>query len=618
MESRCVVKSPDGDLSLRVQQQEGEAFTYTLAIAGEEYIAPSQLGFVTTEGEIFPNGSWSITNVARESHKGVWEPLWGKRTSVADVYNQTTITLSAGEESTLGSMKIEIRAYDDGVALRYIIPEELSEDIKVKGECTQFNFADDYTAWYYNNEHPNIGPEKLSESSGRRLPVVTIKAGEEQYMAIHEAYLQYGEPMVLTSKEGETLLEVVSSPRRIFAGFESGWRVIFCGNTPGEMVDSHLLELLNPDPDPSMDFSWVKTGLATWDWRINGAQVDGFLYTMSYPSWVKMVDFSAENGIPYLVLDANWYGPEFEEDSDPMVGDKASDVKRLIEYAKDKGVGIWLYLNDVGGRNFSIDDILKQYGQWGAAGVKYGFMRGNTMEKMERTQMITLLCAENRLLINYHDAPVHPYGQMRTWPNAVTREYCHAQLDAHRVFQPTTFVTSVFVNMIAGPIDMNNGMFDLRQGNTTREDENQPVPSTVVSEAARTAIVFSGATIIPDIPEFYCKYPSLLRFISAQQMPWVESKTLAGVIGEYIIMMRETKEHYLVAAAINEEGGSITIPLDFLPAGEFSAELSTDSKEAHYLTNRETLDVEQITGSANQPLEVKLAQGGGCCLLIKK
>ena len=97
---------------------------------------------------------------------------------------------------------------------------------------------------------------------------------------------------------------------------------------------------------------------------------------------------------------------------------------------------------------------------------------------------------------------------MRTWPNAVTREYCHAQLDGHHVFEPKTFVTTVFVNMVAGPIDMNNGMFDLRQGHTTRVDESQPVPSTLVSEAARTLIAFSGVTILPDIPEYYRKYPA--------------------------------------------------------------------------------------------------------------
>ena len=75
-----------------------------------------------------------------------------------------------------------------------------------------------------------------------------------------------------------------------------------------------------------------------------------------------------KTGFAYLVLDANWYGPEFEQGSDPVKGDKARDVRKLIQYGKQKGVGIWLYLNDVGGRNYPLEETLKQYGAWGAAG----------------------------------------------------------------------------------------------------------------------------------------------------------------------------------------------------------------------------------------------------------
>lgn len=339
---------------------------------------------------------------------------------------------------------------------------------------------------------------------------------------------------------------------------------------------------------------------------------------MTYPSWIRMVDFAAEQGFKYLVLDANWYGPEFESDSDPITGEKAKDVQRLLAYAKDKGVGIWLYLNDVGGRKYPIEKTLKQYGDWGATGVKYGFMNGTPEEKNHWTKKITQLCAENHLLVDFHDGPVHPYGQMRTWPNAVTREFCHAQLDAHRVFEPKTFVTTVFVNMLAGPLDMNNGMFDLRQGKTTRVDENQPIPSTVVSEAARTLITFSGATILPDIPEMYRKYPELLDFISAEKMPWKESKTLLGEIGKYIVMMRETEDDYLIAAATNEESRTLSIPLTFLPAGSYKAQLIQDGDDAHYLTNRESYQVEEKQIQSGEEVSVHLAAGGGVCIRIQK
>lgn len=358
--------------------------------------------------------------------------------------------------------------------------------------------------------------------------------------------------------------------------------------------------------------------MAVWDWRADGAVWDGYTYRMSYDSWVRLVDFASEEGFSYLVLDANWYGPEHEAESNPLTGDKASDVRRIIQYAKGKGVGVWLYLNDVGGRKYPIEETLKQYSSWGAAGIKYGFMRGSQTEKNKWTQKITALCAENKLLVDFHDGPVHPYGQMRTWPNAVTREYCQAQLDGHKVFQPSTFVTSVFVNMLAGPIDMNNGMFDLRQGNTTRTDENKPVPSTLVSEAARTLIVFSGATIIPDIPEYYRSHPELLEFLSAQKMPWKESRTLAGEIGRYIVMMRQTSDTYLIGAATDENAREIDIPLDFLPKGTYTAKITEDGDDAHYLHNRETLKTSQRNVTRKDSLKVKLAPGGGACIILKK
>lgn len=532
---------------------------------------------------------------------------------------QRTDTDFCGPEGQQGldTLKIVFRAYNDGLAFRYVVPETEKQSVEIKQELTQYNFAGDYTSWFYNGEYHNLGPDKLTEVDGNRLPVMTIQAGENQYMAVHEANLTEGEPLTLTSRKGETLFEVSSKPSVLKAGSASAWRVLLYGKEPGTLVDSHLIELLNPDPEE--DFSWVKPGMAVWDWRINGAVTDdGFHYTMSYPSWIRMVDFAAEQGFKYLVLDANWYGPEFASDSNPTTGEKAKDVQRLLAYAKEKGVGIWLYLNDVGGRKYPIEQTLKQYGEWGAAGVKYGFMNGTPEEKNHWTRKITQLCADNKLLVDFHDGPVHPYGQMRTWPNAVTREFCHAQLDAHRVFEPKTFVTTVFVNMLAGPIDMNNGMFDLRQGPTTRVDENTPVPSTIVSEAARTLITFSGVTIVPDIPEMYRKYPELLDFLSSEKMPWRESKTLLGRIGEYIVMMRETEEAYLIAAVTNEEERTLSIPLSFLPEGSYRARLMLDGDDAHYLTNRESYQVKELQVKSNDNISVKLAAGGGACLKISK
>ncbi|MEO5715945.1 MAG: glycoside hydrolase family 97 N-terminal domain-containing protein [Luteolibacter sp.] len=583
-----MLDSPDGHLKLTFEVAADGSVTHALAVDGKPVISPSPVGF--TGGH--------FADVKRSSENSVWKPVWGKRAVVPDRYREATIDL--------GSYQLKARAYDDGVAFRYVFPSQ-----KPAGtEATAFKFTGDYTAWYYNGENHNIGPEKLSAAKGRRKPVATIRTTDNNYLALHEADLADGEPLILEAKGGETSLTIASKP-------STSWRVVMFGRTPGALVDSQLIELLNPPPPAGMDFSWVKPGVAVWDWRINGAKVDGFKYEMSLPSWKRMVDFAAENRIPYLVLDANWYGAEFGHNSDPVKGGKVDQVREIIAYGKTKNVGVWLYLNDVGGRKFPLEETLKQYGEWGAAGVKYGFMNGSPEEKNRRTRLITELCAKNKLLCDYHDGPVHPYGQMRTWPNAVTREFCQSQLDGHKVFGPATFVTSVFVNMLAGPLDMNNGLADLTQAG--RVDHGVPVPSTLTAEAARTLIVFSGTTIIPDIPEYYRKHPELLRFIAAERQPWHESKTLAGEIGEYIVMARQSADGaWLVGAATNESPRELEVPLSFLPEGKYDALVIQDGPQSDYHTHAEDYQAEARKVSRTDTLRLKLAPGGGACVLLER
>ncbi len=607
--------SPDGHLVVTTDISADGAVTYSLAAHGKQLVGPSVLGLDFGAAGRMPGPGWKVVGTQARRVNSVWKPLWGKRAVVPDQFHETLWEL-AGSNAPFDRMTITVRAYHDGIAFRYGIPAGAKgATANAVGDLTEYNFVGDYTAWFYNGERHNLGPDKLSAIPSNRLPVMTVQAAADAFLGLHEADLRSGEPLQL-AKSGPTAFRALTKPGLVAPGYQGPWRVIFFGQTPGALVDSHLIELLNPDPVG--DFSWVKPGVCVWDWRINGAVVEGFKYQMNLPSWLRMVDFAASNGMKHLVLDANWYGPEFDHASDPVKGDKAGDVRKLIAYAKTNSVGVWLYLNDVGGRKFPLEQTLAQYGEWGATGVKYGFIRGTPEEKNARTRLITELCARNKLLCNFHDGPVHPYGQMRTWPNAVTREFCHAQLDARRVFQPKTFVTTVFVNMLAGPIDMNNGMFDLRQGPNTRVDNKLEVPSTLVSEAARTLITFSGATILPDVPEYYQKYPGLLRFLAAQQQPWRGSKTLSGVIGEYIVMARQAADgRWLIGAATDEQGRELDVRLDFLPEGRFQATIIQDGEQAHYLKNRETQRVDQRAVTRKDVLPVKLAPGGGACVLLE-
>ena len=623
------VKSPDGHLIITAAVANG-VIRYAFSAHGARLIYSSSMGLDFGQSGIIPSPGWKVGKVIKRRVNNTWKPVWGKRAVERDQYNETTIQLQ-GPRIPFDKLHIVIRAYNDGVAFRYEVPGNANgKEDTCQRELTTFNFEGDYTSWFYNGEQANLGPDKLTEVQGKRNPVMTIKAADDAYMAILEADLRSGSPVVLSSRKGKTVFSVVSSPGMIKPGYLSSWRVILYGKTPGALVDSHVIALLNPAPGAGSDFSWVKPGVALWNRRLEGVKIDGFTYhVQAYSTWVRLVDFAANNGIPYLLMDSGWYGDQFSKSSDPVNGGAADEVKKLITYAKTKGVRILLYMNDIGGRDYSLEQTLKQYKEWGAAGIKYGFMRGSMAEKNIRTQMITALCAKYQLLCNFHDGPVAPYGQMRTWPNAITREYCQAQLDAHKYFQPKTFVTTVFVNMLAGPLDMTNGIFDLMRSRPThvdKADQNMynyvyktDVPSTVTSEAARTLITFSGITVIPDVPENYSKFPELFSFIAAEKMPWKQSKTLMGEIGEYIVMARQASDGtWLVGAANNESSRELNIPLGFLGKGDYEATVIQDGDQADYLTNRTAYKVNKMIVKSSGSVPVSLAAGGGACLVIKK
>ena len=48
------------------------------------------------------------------------------------------------------------------------------------------------------------------------------------------------------------------------------------------------------------------------------------------------------------MFDAGWYGAEFRSSSDPTQVIPQIDMSKVLQYGKDKGIGIILYVNYVG------------------------------------------------------------------------------------------------------------------------------------------------------------------------------------------------------------------------------------------------------------------------------
>lgn len=437
-------------------------------------------------------------------------------------------------------------------------------------------------------------------------------------MAIHEAaIIEYAPFTLINRKQNRFILEQECASEK--TSIRTSWRTFILGDKSGDLLESDLLINLN-EPCKIEDTSWIKPGKSMWDWRVCGYKTaDGFEYGLNTISHKRFIDFAAANNIQNLLIDADWYGPEFDENSDPLKAREGVNIDECLAYANEKGVGIILYLNDVGAKKFGLERVLKQFADWGVIGVKYGFMNGMPKEKVENTRRVVELCAKYKLMVDFHDNPIAPSGDRRSYPNLVTKEFCHAQSDSKKSYWPETVVTATFVNMVAGPLDMTNGWFDLNGAfRNGRKKVFQEIPGTVAAEVAKLIVVYTGLMVLPDAPEEYLKKDDLFNCVRKMPASFDSFKVLDGEIGEFITVTRQAGNDWFVGSLTNRKARNLEIKLDFLqPYKKYKATLYEDTANTHFETNKESYQVREVDVTSKSVINANLASGGGHSIWIQ-
>lgn len=614
------VHSPSGNIQITVSQP-ADQLSIDIFKDNKLVIQHVRPGLLI-DGRMVNSFDWQRHEERSFSEK--WKPVWGKQTEVLNNYNELILFLRerAGKRVAL---KVVIRIYDNGVALRYEVPlQPALSEFTVENDLTSFGISEEAILYTPNGEQPNLGPIKAGtlrgDSGSRKFQTPAVfELASTGVVGIHEAAtaeLSYA----MIAPTGGGRFQFVIEPSVAQAPLVTAWRVFMIGSRVGDLLESNLLANLNP-PCALEDSSWITPGLSLWDWRALGAKAGDFTYQVDQASYQRFIDFAAASGIPYMLFDADWYS-----NKGPTHGNNGIDMQKLIEYATRKGVGVLLYIDRrrKGGVNdWDLEEVLKIYHAWGARGIKYGFLGSECRSRQElvkKTRQIIELCAKYRMLVDFHDHPVPPNGESRTWPNLITREYCHAQSDARRAFTPETFVTAVMVNGIAGALDMNNGYFDLH-GLTRREKIGESVPSTVVAEAARAFIVFSGLTVLPDHPDAYARKGDLFEFVRQISGSWDETKVLEAEVGKHIVVARRKGKHWMLGAATNSEGRKLAVDLGFLERGRYQLTIFSDGRNASAFGDKESYTVKSKLirlGKGRNTYKFRMAPGGGHAALITR
>ena len=135
-----VVTSPDGEISVTVDAKEG--LHYSVTARGESVIERSSLALHLHGAE--PLGpKMEISEVGSRSVDETWKPVWGTAREIRDKYNEITISLEEPAEPGR-KLALHVRAYDDGVAYRYFVPEQPGlESFLVTREESNFLFPGD-------------------------------------------------------------------------------------------------------------------------------------------------------------------------------------------------------------------------------------------------------------------------------------------------------------------------------------------------------------------------------------------------------------------------------------------------------------------------------------------
>lgn len=603
------VSSPDGKVRINLAE-EGPGLSYQLNWNGQEVIAASELS-------IFPERQAKVMDVSITEVNEKWNPVWGQFSEVVNHYKELTISLDyEGIPATL-----YVRAYDKGVAFRFevaAVPEKSKPSFFMEYGLSQ---ADQF--FMPAGEREPIGPIKVGSLSKMdsvelawKMPLV-IETYQQQFMSFLESDLVsapgFGVIKFGFDKQSGQLMAnnpFSSAEKKLI----TPWRVILMEEELGDLV-TNTLPLNVAAPCQIEDPSWIKPGKTLWDWRVHGYESpDGFTYGIDTESYLRFIDFAAEKEIEYFLIDDSWYT---DVAPDSIVFSAKLDVEKVSSYAEEKGVSLLLYYDRRKG-NYGDDALFPYYQSLGMKGIKYGFMGTNVPFTREAIR----LSAESNLLIDFHDSPVPFTGISRTYPNAVTREYCHAQQDSRRAFTPAAFIKMALINAIQGPLDMNNGIFDISGVNAGGREKGplklNSLLTTATGETARTLVVFSGLVCIPDAPEAYEAKSDLFEFI--QKLPvgkWDESKILQAEMGEYITTARRHGQEWFIGS-VHNEGGVLDIAMDFLAEGQnYTVTYYEDTEETDCKTNPEAYRVRKGSVKKGAIVQAKIASGGGHCMWIR-
>ena len=524
------LSSPDGRNTVTFAKP-GKELTYSVAIDGKDVILPSRAG-LQVDNRVWemalgkrdleqPDFWMDLLTVDSVSYgpavDTLWTPLYGERSTVRDRYNQATLHTSRKDKSDY-RLDVEVRAYDEGIAFRYFFPEHPAAIFhKVVDDLTDYTLPAGTKAFseQWAQAHFDVGAiDSISYPVERAL---TLELPDGKWLALLDADT---DDWCLTkfkarADKPSTLESVMYSPVDIVTYYATPWKIIMTADSPGELLENNDI-VNNLNPASQGDFSWVVPGKIMRCTKIDTE------------AGLRNIDFCAEHNIPYMLFDWLWYLPCTSHDGDATKVVDKLDLQRVVEYGREKGVGVWLYVNQHALMK-QMDELFPLLRQWGIVGVKSGFVQYASHRWATWLHDMVRKAADNHLLMNIHDE-YRPSGFSRTYPNLLTQE----GICGNEEWPDATHNTMLpFTRMLNGAADYTICYFDKRLRNT---HAHQLAASLIFYSPLQTILWY-------DTPDRYHGEPEI-KWFEDLATTFDDSRVLSGYPGRNITMARRKGDNW--------------------------------------------------------------------------
>lgn len=635
------LSSPDNAITVNINS--ADSLTFSADYDGSPLILPSTIGLKLTDGREIGTGKISASK-PRTVSGTIASPFY-RSDSIAENYTELTLNLP-------DKWKVEFRAYNDGVAYRFVNGSK--SPMQIENEVARFRFADSANSWapYVNAKYDSfdsqfqnsfentytVGP--LNDLNPQRLiflPMVVEPKTNGPKVLITETdlnnypgmYVNHSAPGELhgvwatlprkTHQGGHNQLQRIVDEREEYIAELNGprnlpWRIAAIAPDDATLASTNLSYLL-AEPSKLNDYSWVRPGKVAWDWwhNWNLYGVD-FVSGINNDTYKAYIDFAARNGIEYVILDEGW---AVNLKADLMQVVPEINLPELVSYADSLGVGLILWAGYLAFER-DMEAVCDHYSKMGIKGFKVDFMDHDDQLMTDFNFLAAETAARHGLVLDLHGTS-KPAGLNRTWPNVINFEGVHGmeqmKWSAPSVDQVTYDVQIPFIRQASGPLDYTQGAMR----NSTRRDY-RPVNDDPMSQGTRCRqlamyIIFdSPLTMLCDSPMNYDNNPESRDFIASIPTVWDETRILDGKIGEYIVTARRKGSDWYIGGMTNWTPRDLEIDLSFLPSGA-NVVLMTDGVNAH--RNARDHKVSSATLPASGKLTVHMAPGGGFAIKTK-